>query len=201
MDLQRLSFYAFAFALGAIFILKRLKRFLTGRFFFSDAALSRRRLWVRALVLLGFDFFFYSLLQVLFTLSFAVCYVLFIRNGLHPDAGDLGVAFVFVETLVCGLGTAWGLFSRSRLALLPALTHCGLLAYKWVGCALRFGAGGSSKYLGYIVFNPVFGFVGAPCTSTPFFCIHLLSALLPAVCFALGHALAGQSIALRASNT
>lgn len=190
MDLQKLSFFIAVFVLGAFFFLWRLERVLLRRFFFFGAPLGRRRLRARALVLFCFDFLFYALLQLLFLISFAVCYVLFIKNGFHPDAGDLGVVFVFVETLVFAVAVARRLVSSSATALLPAALHSAFLLHKWLECALKFGSGGSSKYLGYIIFNPVFGFVAAPCTSTPFYPLHLISALLPFVAFALGFFLA-----------
>ena len=165
LNLQKTSFLVFLFAVGAIVVLRLLERWLYGRFLPLTAVTSKRKRAFERFVKVLFSLFYYSLVQLLLTLCFAVCYVLFIRNGVHPDAGDLGVVFVFVEALVSGAAVWCGLFSASAVALLPSALHSGFLAYKWFACALKYGAGGSSKYLGYILFNPVFGFIGAPYAS------------------------------------
>lgn len=197
MDLQKTSFMVLLFALVAIVVLRLLERWLYSRFLPLTAVTSKRKRVFARFVKVLFSLFYYSLVQLLLTLCFAVCYVLFIRNGVHPDAGDLGVVFVFVEALVFGTAVWFGLFSASAVALLPSALHSGFLAYKWLTCALKYGAGGSSKYLGYILFNPVFGFIGAPYASTSLYVLHFLSALLPFACFALGHSVAKRTVRKR----
>lgn len=189
IDIQKYFFFAlgvsiFSFAAACAlraFIRKRTaKRREMSRF--ADSALA-----------IAFDAVFYALSMLVLVLVFGACYVFFVKNGYRPDAGDMGVAFVFVATSVFWLLSRAGVFDGGRFAAFsaPAL-YSAFLVFRWAACAGKLESESSLVFMQYFLVNPIFGFIGSRLTSSTYFPLHSITALLPFVCFVLGYELANR---------
>lgn len=123
----------------------------------------------------------YALLQLGLNLVYMTGYVLYVKNGEDVAFSDLGVAFIAVAVAVFYLAWRLGALSRSGFTLLPAALYSGFLLCKF------FSVGKGLGIFGYIMVNPVFGFIGDGGW-------RAVSALLPFACAALGWGLAVKNI-------
>ena len=123
----------------------------------------------------------YASAQIFLTLAFLLVYVLYVKNGYQPSPADLGVAFCFVSVIVYGLLWRFGALSDGALTLVPPLAYSLFLLLRW-----SFVSGGAIGVFGYVMFNPVFGFIGADFAGGEKHILYAVSALLPFACAALG---------------
>lgn len=135
----------------------------------------------------GFDFLIWAVLQIMLNLAFLASYVFYVKNGADIKLADLGVAFIAVSAV--GFYLAWrlGALERGIVTLLPAAVYGGFLLYRF------FVAGTGLGFFGYVVYNPMFAFIGSGIRSEKP-ALAALSALLPLACSAIGRGLAVKSI-------
>lgn len=127
----------------------------------------------------------YGLFQLELNLVYIIFYVLYVKNGTAVQFSDLGVAFTLVSVLCFYLLWCCGAFSTTAYTLLPAAVYCCFLIYRI--CLVK----GKLGFFSYIIFNPMFGFIG---NGTKDGTVAVISALLPFACAALGRGLALKRI-------
>lgn len=170
IDLQKIFFTIFGCDAAVFVVLILLKRRLNG---LRGTAGKAARALCAALC--------YASAQVFIILMFLCVYTLYVKNGYRPAAGDVGVAFCPFSVLVFALLWRFRAMPLQLSSLLLPLAYSLFLAYRWLSAE-----SGSIASFGYILYNPVFGFIGADFSGTPQRPLHLVSAFLPFACAALG---------------
>ena len=127
----------------------------------------------------------YGLFQLLLNMVYIIFYVLYIKNGTAVRFSDLGAAFTLVSVLCFYFLWRHGALSLTAYTLLPAAVYCCFLIYR-----IRL-AKGKLGFFSYVIFNPMFGFIGNGAKGGT---VAVISALLPVACAALGRGLALKRI-------
>lgn len=164
IDLQRIFLLAAAVAVAAFLALWWLKGRLG-----------------KAFAVIG-DGLRYMVLNLIISLLFLFCYVLAVKNGYTPSAADMGVAFIPLAVLVYRSVWRLGALSAHWYTLVFPALYSLFLLYRY------FTTGG----LGYLLFNPSFGFIGITLADTPLMPLGALGAVLPFACAALGKGLGAK---------
>ena len=130
----------------------------------------------------------YICLQCFLNLVFFAVYIMYIKNGRSPSGSDVGVSLLPFSAAVF-----WAAFRFSALSadvktlLYPALYSALLLVGFFV-------SGSGVKFLGYILLNPIYGFIGSGLVQGKLRPLAAVSALLPFACAALGRGIALKGI-------
>lgn len=125
--------------------------------------------------------------QFMLNLVFLVSYVLYVKDGVDLTFSDLGVAFTAVSVIAYFLIWRFEVLSRNPWSLFPSALYSGFLLYRFLA------SGGGLGFFGYIVYNPMFGFIGSNLQDEKRL-LASVSALLPFACTALGKGLAAKRI-------
>lgn len=125
----------------------------------------------------------YLLAQLLLNLAFVGTYVLYVKNGYTPSLSDLGVAFTVVSVLAFFFLWRFGAFSKKAGFLFYPCAYTLFLLVRYLN------SGTGVDFFGYLVFNPMFAFIGAESRG-----IGTVSVLLPLACCCLGRGLALKRI-------
>lgn len=170
-DLQKTFFLLLAALLALLALLCFLKRF------------TRRRIFS----VLG-DILRYLCLQGLTVLAFLAVYVLYVKNGRTPRLSDIGVAMLPFTVFVFWFAWRFSLLGARRTSLLYPLCYSAFLLWRF------FSVGGGLKFFGYVLLNPVYGFIGSDLLESKLRPLAAVSALLPFACAAVGYGLALKGI-------
>lgn len=144
------------------------------------------RFWGTAFRALA-DWVLWLCLQLFLNLAFLASYVLYVKNGTDLGAADLGVAFIAVSIILFFLAWRGKVLSDGVYTLLPAGLYSAFLLYRF------FAADGGLGFFGYVLYNPMFAFIGSNLQGKER-AIACLSAVLPLVCGVLGRGLALKRI-------
>lgn len=125
--------------------------------------------------------------QVLLNLVFLISYVFYVKNGTVPDLSDMSVGFTVICPVVFFVLWRYGAFSPSPLSLITPALYSGFLVYRF------FASGTGLGFFGYLLYNPLFGLIGAGLTGKMRL-LGAVSALLPFACAALGRGVAVKRI-------
>jgi len=131
------------------------------------------------------DAFTYIAAQIFLVLAFLAVYVMYVKNGYRPSLSNIGVAFIFVSVFAFWALWRFGAISQGALSLLYPLFYSLFLIFRWA-CIGRGPVGAFS----YIMYNPVFGFIGSSLAGGRYGWLYAISAALPFACAALGKGLA-----------
>lgn len=170
-NLQKTFFILLAALLALLALPCFLKRF------------ERRRLFAA----LG-DILRYLCLQGLTVLAFLAVYVLYVKNGRTPRLSDIGVAMLPFSVFVFWFAWRFSLLGAGRTSLLYPLCYSALLLWRF------FSVGGGLRFFGYVLLNPVYGFIGSDLLESKLRPLAAVSALLPFACAAVGYGLALKGI-------
>lgn len=171
INLEKLFFAAVAAVAAVFFGLCRLKKYKKPRFLSVIGDAAR-----------------YACLQAFLSLVFLAVYVLYIKNGRTPRLSDIGVAMLPFSVLVFWCAWRFSALSPRRYSLLYPLFYSAFLLWRF------FSAGGGVKFFGYVLLNPVYGFIGSGLLESSLKPLAAVSALLPFVCAALGYGLGTKGI-------
>ncbi len=129
----------------------------------------------------------YGFFQLLQNLTFFAAYAFYVKQGVELSFSDLGVACTAVSVVAFFLLWRLGGLDKSPLSLIPAAVYSGFLVYKFAAAPSGLG------FFGYLLYNPMFGFIGNALQGTKRL-LAVCSALLPFACAALGRGLAVKRI-------
>lgn len=173
IDLQRI-FFIFAAADAALFaLLCLLKRVRLPKALQTAADVLR-----------------YACIQVFLSLAFFAVYVLYVKNGSAARPADIGVAMLPFSAAVYFAAWRFSALSPKRYSLLYPLAYSLFLLFRF----FAFSADGGIKFFGYVLLNPVYGFIGSSLLNGKLKYLAAVSALLPFVTAAVGYGLGTKGI-------
>lgn len=171
LNIQRLFFIALGVIAAVFALLCFLKRYAKPK----------------PLAVIG-DILRYACVQAFLSLAFLAVYILYVKNGYTPRLSDIGVAMLPFSVLVFWAAWRFSALLPGRSSLLYPLGYSVFLLWRF------FAESGGIKFFGYVLLNPVYGFIGSKLLDSTLRPLAAVSALLPFVCAALGYGLAIKGI-------